>query len=100
MGGPGTSGDAFRAVADPTRRAIIDLLSNSDCSVVELARPFRISRPAVSQHLRVLRDAGLVEVGRVGRERRYRLNVGPLQVICDWASQHKQSVDPAGRGSG
>ena len=64
--------DVFRAIADPTRRAVLELLRGGDQSVSEVMEPFRISQPAVSQHLRVLRDAGLVRVRNVGRERLYR----------------------------
>ena len=70
--------DVFLAVSDPTRRAILDLLAAAsgvgEIAVAELARPFQVSLPAISQHLRVLRDAGLVSVRKAGRKRLYRLD--------------------------
>ena len=75
----------FRAVADPTRREVLELLLERDRSVSELAQPFRMSQPAVSQHLRVLRKAGLVRVRKAGRRRLYRLDATPLREVYDWA---------------
>lgn len=74
----------FHALSDPTRRAMLMLLSSADRSVSELAVPFPISQPAISQHLKVLRDAGLVRVERSGRERRYHVDAAPLREIYDW----------------
>ncbi len=78
------SPDVFRAVSDPTRRQMLQLLSVREHTVAELAQPFRMSQPAVSQHLRVLRDAGLVGVRREGRHRVYHLDPVPLQEVFDW----------------
>jgi DNA-binding transcriptional ArsR family regulator len=80
----------FFAVSDPTRRRILDLLLLSECSVNDLVRPFRISQPAISQHLRILRDAGLVRVRRCGRERRYRLRGAQLRAVYDWAAHYER----------
>jgi DNA-binding transcriptional ArsR family regulator len=80
----------FFAVSDPTRRRILDLLLVSECSVSDLVRPFRISQPAVSQHLRILREAGLVRVRRRGRERRYRLRGGQLRAVYDWVAHYER----------
>lgn len=77
--------NVFRAVSDPTRRQILELLRERDCTVTELTGPFDISQPAVSQHLRVLREAGLVQVRKEGRHRVYRLDPLPLQAVFDWA---------------
>ncbi|MBS1912975.1 MAG: winged helix-turn-helix transcriptional regulator [Bacteroidetes bacterium] len=74
----------YRAIADPTRRAMLLMLSKKESSATELASPFDISQPAASQHLRVLRDAGLVTVERKGRERRYRLDPAPLHDVYNW----------------
>ena len=90
------SSDVFRAVADPTRRAMLDLLLTGDRSVRELARPFRMSQPAISQHLRVLREAGLVRARQVGRQRLYRINPRPLEALYEWAARYRQLVDPFG----
>lgn len=88
------SRDVFRAIADPTRRALLDRLREADASVVDLARPFRMSRPAVSQHLRILRRAGLVQARRAGRQSMYRLNRQPLRVVQEWTARY--FADPFG----
>src|ERR671929_696744 len=90
------SSDAFRAVADPTRRAMLDLLREADRSVRELARPFRMSQPAISQHLRVLREAGLVRARQAGRQRLYRIDPKSIEAVYEWAARYKQLVDPFG----
>jgi DNA-binding transcriptional ArsR family regulator len=77
----------FRAVADPTRRALLELLRDADLSVSELARPFRVSQPAISQHLAVLRRAGLVRDRRAGRRRVYRIERGPLERVERWVAR-------------
>ncbi len=80
--------DAFAAIAHPARRKILDLLAQEERSVTELAKPFRMSRPAVSQHLKILLDVGLVDVTRVGREQRYRLRSEPLAAVYDWVGHY------------
>jgi DNA-binding transcriptional ArsR family regulator len=97
MGGVAASEDVFRAVADPTRRALLELLSQAEHTAGDLARPFRMSQPAISQHLRILRQARLVRSRRIGRLRLYRLNPKPLQTLHAWASQFKVFADPSGR---
>lgn len=79
------SPDVFRAVSDPTRRQMLELLRAGERSAAELALPFDMSQPAASQHLRVLRDAGLVDVRKEGRHRIYSLDPRPLQEVFDWA---------------
>jgi DNA-binding transcriptional ArsR family regulator len=74
----------YHAIADPTRRAMLVLLTQSDKSVQELAQPFEISQPAVSQHLKVLREAGLVTVTRKGRRMLYRVEPAPLKEVYNW----------------
>jgi DNA-binding transcriptional ArsR family regulator len=91
-----TPDTVFKAVAHPTRRQILALLSVSPRSVHELAASFSISQPAVSQHLRELRDAQLVTATRQGIEHHYSLTAAPLQVIHDWSSQYRRFFDPAG----
>ena len=83
--------DVFQAIADPTRRAILQLVADEERPVNVLAERFagQMSRPAVSQHLRILRDAGLVTERRVGRERRYRLRATPLREVRDWVRQYE-----------
>lgn len=77
-------GDVFLAIAHPVRRQILDRLAAGEESVSQLAEPFGMSRPAVSQHLRVLRDAGLVTEQRHGRERHYRLQPERLDEVRAW----------------
>lgn len=86
----------FRAVADPTRRALLDLLLQQEQSVNELRVRFRISQPAISQHLGVLRRAGLVATRRDGRRRLYRLQAKPIEQVYRWAGNYKAFFDVAG----
>jgi DNA-binding transcriptional ArsR family regulator len=85
---PDASKDVFRAVADPTRRRILDLLAASDRSVGEIVERFAMSQPAISQHLRVLSDAGLVGRRRVGRLGVYRLRPERLRKVHDWSAHY------------
>jgi DNA-binding transcriptional ArsR family regulator len=77
----------FKALADPTRRSIFELLGVGPRPVVEIARAVPISRPAVSQHLKVLKDCGLVSVSAVGTRRIYRLNPDGLRDARDYFDQ-------------
>ena len=88
--------DVFQAVADPTRRALLDMLGESERSVTELLQAFNCTQPAISQHLRILRRAGLVDVRQVGRQRLYRLQAERLETIYSWAAQYRHIVDPSG----
>ena len=81
--------DVFRAIADPTRRAILDRLRAGPAAVNALADDFKQSRPAVSKHLRVLRLAHLVTEQRVGRERMYELRSAPLQQVAGWLEGYR-----------
>jgi DNA-binding transcriptional ArsR family regulator len=81
--------DAFRAIADPTRRAILDRLRAGPANAGALAADFRSSRPAISQHLKVLREAQLVSDERVGRERIYIVNPVPLQGVAGWLEGYR-----------
>src|SRR5687768_2749173 len=81
--------DVFRAIADPTRRAILDRLRAGPAPVNALADDFEQSRPAVSKHLKVLREAKLVSEERVGRERLYRLEPAPLQKVAGWIEGYR-----------
>ena len=74
----------FEVIAEPNRRAILSLLAGSEQSVGEIERRLRMSQPAVSKHLRVLRDAGFVESTVDAQRRLYRLRAEPLQEIDDW----------------
>jgi DNA-binding transcriptional ArsR family regulator len=75
---------AFRAISDPSRRAILDLLALGERSVNELLEHFSFSQPALSRHLRVLREAGLVTTKSDGRLRRYSLRAEGLRSVADW----------------
>ena len=81
----------FAALADPTRRAILARLAEGEASVTELAEPFEISQPAVSKHLKVLENAGLISRGRDGQTRPCRLRPEPLREIAAWA-EHTQAA--------
>lgn len=81
--------DVFRAIADPTRRAILDRLRGGPAPVHALAVDFAQSRPAISKHLRVLREARLVRESKQGRERLYRLEPLPLQNVAGWIEGYR-----------
>jgi DNA-binding transcriptional ArsR family regulator len=80
---------AFSALADPTRRAVLDLLRAGTRPAGEIARAFPVSRPAISKHLRILRRAHLVEERREGRHRLYQLNPEPLKAVDTWLEQYR-----------
>jgi DNA-binding transcriptional ArsR family regulator len=79
----------FAALADPTRRAIIRRLADGEASVIELATPFPISMQAVSKHLKVLEDAGLVTRGRAAQRRPARLAPSALGEVADWLEKYR-----------
>ncbi len=90
--------DVFRAISDPTRRAILDLLNERERSVTDLLRPFRMTQPAISQHLGVLRKAGLVRCRRIGRGSVYRVEKKPLEKVYHWVAAYVEITDPFGHG--
>lgn len=79
---------AFAALADPTRRAMLARLAEGECSVSKLAAPFDISLPAISKHLRVLEEAGLISRRAEAQFRHCRLEPAPLDDVVDWAAHH------------
>src|SRR6187455_2924018 len=85
--------DVFGAISHPARRQMLDLLSADDSSVNAIAGHFKMSRPAVSQHLRVLLDAGLVTEQRHGRERRYHFVPQQLAPVRDWLALYERFWD-------
>lgn len=85
--------EVFAAISHPARRRMLDLLAEGERPVNAIAGEFTMSRPAVSQHLRVLLDAGLVTEERYGRERRYRLAPGPLLAVRDWIAHYERFWD-------
>jgi DNA-binding transcriptional ArsR family regulator len=80
----------FAALADPTRRAILARLASGEASVLELARPFPMSQPAVSKHLKVLERAGLVSRGRDRQRRPRRLEARPLAEANKWLERYRR----------
>ena len=85
--------DVFVAIGHPARRRMLDLLIETERSVNSLAGHFQMSRPAVSQHLRILLDAGLVTEQRHGRERHYRLVPARLAPVRDWIAHYERFWD-------
>jgi len=80
---------AFQALADPTRRAVLDLLRKGSRPAGQIASAFPVSRPAISKHLRLLRRAHLVDERREGRNRVYQLNPEPLKAVDSWLEQYR-----------
>jgi DNA-binding transcriptional ArsR family regulator len=85
--------NALEALADPTRRRIVELLAGEERSAGEIASYFATSRPGVSRHLRVLRDAGLVLVREDGQRRLYSLDRGPLAELSLWLENRLDALD-------
>jgi len=79
----------FQALADPTRRAVLDLLRRGSQPAGQIAQAFPVSRPAISKHLRLLRRAHLVHEHREGRNRVYQLNPEPLRAVDSWIEQYR-----------
>jgi DNA-binding transcriptional ArsR family regulator len=79
----------FLALADPTRRAILERLARGEASGTELARPFSISVPAISKHLRVLKNADLILHRKDGRTHRFRLAAGPMREAATWLEHYR-----------
>ena len=83
----------FSALADPTRRAILERLASGAATVKELSAPFAMSGPAVSKHLRVLERAGLIARGREAQWRPCRLEAAPLEEVAEWAERYRRFWD-------
>ncbi|MGG2482304.1 ArsR/SmtB family transcription factor [Brevibacillus borstelensis] len=82
--------DVFQAIADPTRREILKLLSEKELPISEITSHFPMSRTAVAKHLQILSEAELVCGRKVGREKRFRLHPGPLSELKEWLSYYEQ----------
>jgi DNA-binding transcriptional ArsR family regulator len=80
---------AYAALAEPSRRQILDLLRGGERSVGDLVARLTLSQPGVSKHLKVLREAGLVEVRRDGKRRWYALRAEPLTEVADWLEPYR-----------
>jgi|HigsolmetaGSP12D_1036236.scaffolds.fasta_scaffold00535_4 DNA-binding transcriptional ArsR family regulator len=85
--------DVFQAIADPTRRRLLELLAEQEMPVTVISGHFPMSRTAVSKHLRILSDAGLVRERKAGRETRYRLQPEPLLELKRWLSYYERYWD-------
>lgn len=81
--------DVFQAIADPTRRQIIGLLSQQTLTLNGVADNFAVSRPAISKHIKILMECGLVMIRQQGRERICEANLAKLQEVSDWAEQYR-----------
>ena len=81
----------FSALADPTRRRILALLANGEMSVTKLAAPFEMTMPAISKHLKVLKQAGLISRGRTAQWRPAKLQAQPRKEASDWVEQYRQN---------
>jgi DNA-binding transcriptional ArsR family regulator len=86
----GTLDRTFGALADPTRRAILARLASGEFRVTELAEPFEISLPAVSKHLKVLEEAGLLARRKEGRIHHCRLDPRPMNAAAEWIARHRE----------
>ncbi|MFC3801824.1 ArsR/SmtB family transcription factor [Cohnella sp. GCM10012308] len=93
MGQPLPQHDVYQAIADPSRRRLLRLLTQGEQPLSALSGQFEMSRTAVSKHLRVLREAGLVTERRAGRETRYAFRPEPLTELKDWLSYFEQFWD-------
>ena len=82
--------EVFGALADPTRRAILARLATGEATVKDLAEPFQMSAPAITKHLKVLQNAGLISQGRQAQWRPCKLEAKPLQDASDWIEQYRQ----------
>lgn len=82
--------DVFQAIADPTRRAIINLLSQQPMNLNGVADNFAISRPAISKHIRILVECGLVDIQQKGRERYCNANLKSLNEVSEWVNQYSR----------
>ena len=82
--------DVFQAIAEPTRREILRLLTRKDLSIADITSHFQVSRTAIAKHLQVLSDADLVKAEKAGREKIYHLHPEPLTEIQDWLSYYEK----------
>ena len=92
-----TRRDVFQAIADPTRRQIIDLIANQSMNLNAITDHFDISRPAISQHIKILNECGIIEIEQVGRERYCKIQPQNLKEASDWIQRYsllwEQKID-------
>jgi DNA-binding transcriptional ArsR family regulator len=82
--------DVFQAIADPTRREIIELLSKESLNLNAVADNFDISRPAISKHIKILTECGLIDIRQLGRERFCDIRLKKLKEVSEWIEQYKK----------
>lgn len=82
--------DVFQAIADPTRRAIINMLAQKSLNLNSVAEKFDVSRPAISKHIKILTECGLVVINQQGRERYCEAKLGKLNEVSDWVDQYRK----------
>jgi len=85
--------DVFQAIADPTRREIIGLLANKSLNLNAIAENFDVSRPAISQHIKILTECGLIMIKQQGRERYCEAKLSKLNEVTDWVNQYRKYWD-------
>ena len=85
-----TRRDVFQAIADPTRRQIINLIAQQSMNLNAIADNFEITRPAISNHIRILHECGIISISQVGRERYCKIQPENLREVSDWISQFRQ----------
>ena len=84
-----TRRDVFQAIADPTRRQIINLIARKSMNLNTITDHFEISRPSVSQHIKILNECGLIQIEKIGRERYCKVQPGNLKEVSDWVEQYR-----------
>jgi DNA-binding transcriptional ArsR family regulator len=85
-----TRRDVFQAIADPIRREIISLIANESMNLNAIAGHFDVTRPAISNHIRILHECGIIAIEQVGRERHCKIQPNSLKEVSDWAGQFQQ----------
>ncbi len=92
-----TRRDVFQAIADPTRRQIIELLAEKEMNLNAITDNFDISRPAISQHIKILNECGIIEIEQIGRERFCKIQPNNLKEVADWIQRYtvlwEQKID-------
>ncbi len=85
-----TRRDVFQAIADPTRRQIINLIARQSMNLNAIADNFDISRPAISNHIKILNECGIISIEQIGRERYCKIQPGNLKEVADWIGQFQK----------
>ena len=83
-----TRRDVFQAIADPIRREIISLVANQPMNLNAIAEHFDVTRPAISNHIKILNECGIISIEQIGRERHCKIQPDSLKVVADWAGQY------------